>query len=180
MTKGTCSVDGCTKPVWRRDLCSVHYSRWIKVNGPGRPRSRGLVDRLDEKIVTGPGCWAWIGSRATGGYGSIWRDGRNVHAHRAVYELLVGPIPDGLHIDHLCRNRNCVNPDHLEPVTLVENILRGEGIMALNARKTHCMHGHPFTEENTHWRARDGKLWRSCRTCEQASWDRQKAKKKAS
>lgn len=83
-------------------------------------------------------------------------------AHRVMWELMVGPIPDGKVLDHLCRNRGCVNPAHLEVVTQGENVLRGIGPVAVNARKTHCKNGHEFTEENTIIR-REG--WRGCRTC---------------
>ena len=86
---------------------------------------------------------------------------------RVAYEMVVGPIPDGLQIDHLCRVRNCVNPDHLEPVTPRENTMRGYSIQAQNARKTHCIHGHPF-EGNTYARP-DGN--RECAVCKKARND---------
>jgi hypothetical protein len=82
-----------------------------------------------------------------------------------MYEALVGPIPDGLFLDHTCRNRNCVNPQHLDPVTNKENILRGEGSPAKNARKTHCKNGHPLKGENL---VRGSKGERVCRTCKNA------------
>ncbi len=93
-------------------------------------------------------CWLWTGSTASKGYGLFWHKGRSVRVHRLAYELMVGPIPEGLTLDHLCRVRHCVNPKHLEPVTGKINILRGEGAPAYNARKTHCLRGHPFNETN--------------------------------
>lgn len=103
-------------------------------------------------------CWTWLGRQDGKGYGRY----QNRAAHRVTYELLVGPIPDGLHIDHLCRNPGCVNPGHMEPVTLVENARRGYGYSARNARKTHCKYGHPFDEANTYYRVNGG---RRCMRC---------------
>lgn len=86
-------------------------------------------------------CWEWTRYRE-GGYGRLKRHGRHVLAHRFFYETCFGPVPAGLDLDHLCRNRWCVNPDHLEPVTRRENVLRGAGLAAMGARKTHCDRGH--------------------------------------
>ncbi|MEU2992920.1 HNH endonuclease signature motif containing protein [Streptomyces griseoincarnatus] len=85
-----------------------------------------------------------------GGYGVIKSQGAMHNAHRVAYEVLVGPIPEGMHIDHLCRVRRCVNPHHLEPVTQRENTLRGDGPTAIHALKTHCPQGHPYDEVNTY------------------------------
>ena len=123
--------------------------------------------RFWNKVVKeGPkDCWLWIGTITANGYGQVKHNGRDIGAHRAAYQILVGPIPDGLTIDHLCRNRRCVNPTHLEPVTTKENLRRGLSPTAINARKTHCIHGHEFTKDNTYHRKGIG---RRCRTCARA------------
>ena len=118
-----------------------------------------------ERISITSGCWPWIGSVQGGGYGIIQRHRKNILAHRAVYELLVGKIPDGLTLDHLCRNRICVNPAHLEPVTNRENRMRGYSPPAIYARRTHCSKGHDYTPHNTRIAP---KGFRICLTCERA------------
>jgi hypothetical protein len=98
-------------------------------------------------------------------YGYIRVDGKTVKATRYGYAALVGPIPEGLQLDHLCRVRRCVRPDHLELVTSRENSLRGIGPAAINARKTHCSKGHPYDAENTAIYEGDGKRHRYCKQC---------------
>lgn len=122
------------------------------------------VERLWSKITKGAKgeCWTWGACHYPQGYGMFYWDGRLQRVHRIVYELVVGPIPAGLVIDHLCRNRGCCNPDHLEPVTNRENMLRGVGASAMNARKTHCPSGHAYDDHNT-LRRPDGS--RYCREC---------------
>lgn len=129
---------------------------------------RPISERLWEKVEKTPTCWLWRGA-TNGRYGHLGagRAGEgNRYAHRVAYELLVGEIPDGLTIDHLCKNPLCVNPDHLEAVTHAANIMRGPGASAANARKTHCPQGHPFDEENTYFAPGTGD--RRCRTCDKA------------
>lgn len=124
--------------------------------------------RLVPKIaIQASGCWEWTGTRDSGRYGRISVPGDSgAGVHRVVYELVKGPIPEGLVLDHLCRNPPCVNPSHLEVVTHRENTLRGVGPTAVNAAKTHCKHGHPFDEQNTYHVPRGGH--RHCRACHAA------------
>lgn len=90
-------------------------------------------------------CWNYTGAIHRGGYGHIgYKSARHMLAHRVSYNVFVGIIPDKMVLDHLCRNRKCVNPKHLEPVTQRQNLLRGEGIQAINAKKTKCLNGHDF------------------------------------
>lgn len=135
------------------------------------PRKRPLAVRFDEKVCpAASGCIEWIGSITTAGYGVLWVDGRDQMAHRISWEIHKGPIPEGLQIDHLCRNTKCVNPDHLEPVTPGENIRRSPNAPpAVNARKTHCRAGHELSGANLDTYALS-KGRRSCRTCARARW----------
>ena len=120
-------------------------------------------DRFWAKVDTTGDCWEWQAARTHDGYGVFTAPVRKkVRAHRFAYEILVGPIPAGLEIDHLCRVRHCVNPAHLEAVTRQEHWRRGESFAAQNARKTHCKHGHEFTPENT-YHYRTGRECRACR-----------------
>lgn len=133
-------------------------------------KPRPLAEKMRERIRVDPetGCHEWIAGRSSSGYGQVWRDGRNHGVHRVAWELARGPIPEGLHIDHLCRNPCCCNPDHLEPVTPRENILRSPvAAPALNAVKTHCPDGHELSGDNLDtYSLRHGR--RACRECMRA------------
>jgi hypothetical protein len=117
--------------------------------------------RFWEKVEFTEYCWNWVACRHKDGHGKIGKNGKTFYAHRIAYELLVGPIPDGLVLDHICRNTSCVNPIHLEPVTQKINTNRGISPPALQLLITHCPLGHEYNEENTyHWRGH-----RRCRIC---------------
>lgn len=143
----------------------MHYQRWRRygdpfsvseIHGSVEERFAAYVDPQES------GCWNWTGELGPGGYGRLQVDGRRVAAHRWSYEHHVGPIPEGLVVDHLCGNRGCVNPEHLEPVTQRENLMRAPTLQAANAAKTHCKHGHLLSPDNVE-RTANGN--RQCRTC---------------
>src|ERR1039458_3908152 len=120
------------------------------------------VDTTDENV-----CWLWMGNKNWGGYGRISVKGRLTLVHRVAYELKRGPIPAAKKIDHLCRNRACINPKHLEVVTQAENIRRGQAAASKRAI-THCPQGHPYDDENT-------LMWRGVRNCKACRAKRFKA-----
>ena len=140
--------------------------------------SNTLYQRFWAKVNKTDTCWLWTAS-ADRGYGQIYAGGRlgkTLLAHRVAYEMLVGPIPEGLHLDHLCRVTLCVNPNHLEPVTPRENTLRGESSMAKRARQTECLRGHPLSGANLYTNSKGG---RSCKICKNESAKRLRRRRKA-
>lgn len=114
------------------------------------------VSRFWAKVEPEYGCWLWTGSVLKSGYGSVVWNGRSARAHRVAYELTFGPIPNGLDIHHICGERLCVNPAHLEPMK------HGEHAALHVRRPSHCPHGHPYDEANTYV---TGSGMRQCRTC---------------
>jgi len=187
-TERICSIPDCGSGHFGRGWCGRHYARWYQRGGDPsvdlHPSLRQTpAERFWAKVgrdgpppkhrpELGP-CWPWLGAKTSWGYGVFWNSQRLVGAHRFAYELLVGPIPAGMEIDHLCRVPACVRAlGHLEAVTRSENILRGTGPALLarrNAAVTHCPQGHLYDEANTYIRARmiSGRqvVQRHCRAC---------------
>jgi hypothetical protein len=163
----SCSIKRCQAKVWSRGMCRKHYDHWRNSTGYRKPTRE---ERFWAKVKKTKDCWIWCGPRDRQGYGRF-RDSptTNAGAHRYAYELLVGRIPDGLTIDHLCRNTSCVRPDHLEPVTGIENYRRSK------LARTHCKRGHPFDEQNTYL-AKNGA--RQCRRCEAAKQRRYRTERR--
>lgn len=174
----TCVIEGCPKPVMARRYgwCSMHHARWRRHGDPlftkrptmaARVKGASIEERFWVKVDAEGDCWEWTAYRNPDGYGYFGITSRDVRmAHRWSWEHLVGLIPAGMQIDHMCRNRGCVNPDHLRVVTLVDNVLLGEGPPARNARKTHCPEGHAYAGDNVRVYARpSGTPSRYCRAC---------------
>lgn len=172
MADRTCSIVDCNKPSVARGWCSSHYSRWHSYGDPlGTSTFRLAGDTPEQKLLLNhtvdpdSGCWRWNGSVQRDGYGVIRAFGSNMLTHRLAHELWIGPIPQGLTIDHVaargCVHRNCFNPAHLEAVTHAENVARGRA-GEYHRTRTECAQGHPFDEANTRQR-RDGA--RACRIC---------------
>ncbi len=172
----TCSHNGCTDPYYSGGYCRPHYEWWRKTGDPEKPtltveeRFWSKVDKQGDN-----GCWLWTAALSNHGHGRFMLDGQCKSTHRLAYEWLVGPIPDGLVLDHQCHNndptcwagndclhRRCVNPAHLEATTQQINNLRGHN----NGAKTHCPQGHPYDAANTWVNEKTGH--RFCLACRNA------------
>ena len=131
--------------------------------------------RLWSRVRKTDTCWNWTGSVTSEGYGTISVNGKSAFTHRLAYEECYGPIPKDKQIDHLCRNRRCANPSHMEVVTSRENTLRGNGICAQQARRAVCPKGHPYEGYNLY--VHRGK--RYCRICRNVNWKNSMRNRKA-
>ena len=133
-----------------------------------------LADRIESSIVRIPesGCWLWGKSLTELGYGRIAVNGKAMKAHRVSFQALIGEIPEGKELDHLCRVRSCVNPDHLEPVTHRENVLRGAA-PSYRKNRSHCPKGHELTEQNRYTAPSLGNkyLCRACKNQRKRAWE---------
>lgn len=129
-----CAIPGCAAPHYGLGLCSKHYQRKRRHGDPAYERSAD--DRFWSYVTESPsGCWLWVGAIGSNGYGVFRLSDKSASAHRYSWEQLVGQIPDGLHLDHLCRIRNCVNPAHLEPVTPRVNVQRGTSVRSTEIKE---------------------------------------------
>ena len=177
--RAICEVQDCTQLVHGRGLCSTHHARWRK---NGTTVLLTAEDRFWRNVDFTGICWEWTGRCDASGYGVVTTGPRGSsprRAHRIAYGLLVAPLPawtgkrDSLVPDHLCRNRRCVNPDHLELITVHENTLRSSGPSAMNARKTVCKYGHEFTPANTYILPNGARGCRECRRVAARRWKKQ-------
>lgn len=163
MAPTTCNIPGCEAVAITRGWCSMHYRRWQRSGDPGsagklrNDAARDVEPRFWKRVdKDGPGgCWLWTGPLTPYGYGNFWAEGRVMRAHRFAYELIAGPVPDDLEIDHLCRVTHCCNPAHLEAVTHAENMRR--------RAKAHCSRGHLMEPPNLYFGS-NGQ--RTCRACQ--------------
>ena len=167
-----CSIEGCERSCAARGWCDLHYRRWLR-NGDLEPRRilNDALARFESKVKKGaPGeCWEWQAGNSSAGYGVFLVNGSMTYSHRFAHQQFIGEIPKGFHVDHLCRNTNCCNPEHLEAVPPKENHRRGiKGVLT-----THCPQGHEYTEDNT---MVSSKGWRKCRACHR---DRERRRKQA-
>ena len=133
-------------------MCNMHYKRWRKWGDPSVIHTnKSALDRFWPKVQKTDSCWIWTKALNDAGYGLFGSPaGYSRLAHRFAYQVLIGQVPKGLVLDHLCRDRRCVNPEHLEPVTLTENKRRGLNFRLINGMDDSCINGHKYTPSNTY------------------------------
>lgn len=183
-TNFTCTVPGCVRPAKVRGHCGSHYWRLSRKGSVLADQPLGSLPRVwvqdvelrfwrkvrcaqDVNV-----CWEWTAAHDDKGYGTFWSGTGLMKAHRWAYKHWVGPVADHLHLDHLCRNTSCVNPAHLEPVTMAENLRRGKKPYSDYANRTHCRHGHEWNDGNTFVNPRGH---RECLVCSRGRYHKKKA-----
>lgn len=172
-----CAEVDCARPVQARGLCHMHYKAAHRRQTLPPRIERNPIAAFWDRVEKTDTCWWWRGGISMYGYGQFQpARSKNLRAHKFAWEMEHGPTPDDMVLDHLCRNRACVRPEHLEPVTPRTNTLRGIGPAAINSRKTACVNGHRFTPENTRVDAQGN---RSCWMCLRAKFSRILARQKA-
>lgn len=192
-----CSVETCTSPAKLKGMCRLHYHRNWRLGTPTPKFGKNVSDtplavRFWSFVEKTDDCWRWTGAPTTFGYGKLKFKNAPLAAHRVAYELLVGPIPEGMSLDHLCHTRDltcpggkkcphrlCVNPEHLEPVSGRENRMRGRSFAPVNAAKTECIHGHPFDAANTYITTKGTRVCRACTSASQRAYQKRVRRKKS-
>lgn len=176
-----CTVPGCSRRILCRGCCQSHWYRLNKYGDPlaGPPykpktlyasESDRFWSRVDKSAPNG--CWVWTAGKISAGYGTISFGGRDRRTHCVAWEFQHGPVPDGLELDHLCRNRACCNPAHLEPVTHRENLRRGPTLSGINAAKTHCIRGHKLSGSNLFVNKKGHRVCRACKAFKMREYNR--------
>jgi hypothetical protein len=159
---------------------TTRIERALSITRAATPHMKMSPEIFWTRVNKTDDCWLWRGALNSSGYANVFWNGRQANAHRVSYELSVGPIPEGLQIDHLCRVRHCVNPAHLEPVTSKINTLRGVSPLAINSRKTHCQLGHELSGDNLRLEKSGSRVCRECKRIKgRADWPERKKKRNA-
>ena len=163
MAQRTCSIEGCERVHHCKGMCRLHFQRLVRTGTTDARIAPTLEQRFWAKVEKTDTCWNWTGAISSVGYGRLSVNEYPRYAHRISYEMHVGPIPAGMQVDHLCRNRACVNPAHLEVVSQRENIIRGTSPAAKAAHRRTCLRGHLLTAETTYITRQGARVCRKCR-----------------